>query len=108
MEELVYRADRSPAQRFQIKPGYAIRAFLDEYLVIPVGAPGADDSKMAVLSPVAEFIWSLLTEPHTVEELLDAVTSEFEVDSSVAELDIIDFLRELEKHHFLLLEDEIT
>ena len=39
-------------------------------------------------------------------EILDAVTSEFEVDSDVAESDIIEFLQELEKHQFLLLEDE--
>lgn len=106
MEELVERADRSPGRRFRIKSGYAIRAFLDEYLIIPVDDPGANDSKMAVLSPVAEFIWSLLEVPRTVGEILDAVTSEFEVDSDVAESDIIEFLQELEKHHFLLLEDE--
>ncbi len=79
---------------------------MDEYLVIPVGAPGADDSKMAVLSPVAEFIWSLLEEPRTFGELLGSVTDEFEVDAEVAGSDIVDFLRELENHHFLLMEGE--
>ena len=79
---------------------------MDEYLVIPVGAPGADDSKMAVLSPVAEFIWSLLEEPRTFGELLGSVTDEFEVDAEVAGPDIVEFLRELENHHFLLMEGE--
>ena len=87
---------------YQLKPGYAIRAFMDEYLVIPVGSPGSDDSKMAVLSPVAEFIWSLLEEPHTLGELIKAVTNDFEVSDDVAEPDIREFLRELETNGFLL------
>jgi hypothetical protein len=86
---------------YQLKSGYAVRAFMDEYLVIPVGAPGADDSKMAVLSPVAEFIWTLLEEPRTSAELLLAVTEEFDVDASTAEADIREFLQELESHGFL-------
>lgn len=96
----------SPDIQYQLKPGYAVRAFMDEYLVIPVGAPGADDSKMAVLSPVAEFIWSLLEVPRSFGEILSAVTDEFEVTAEVAEPDIRDFLRELEEHHFLLMEGE--
>ena len=91
---------------YQLKPGYAVRAFMDEYLVIPVGSPGADDSKMAVLSPVAEFIWSLLEVPRSFGEILSAVTDEFEVTAEVAEPDIRDFLRELEEHHFLTMEGE--
>ena len=95
-----------PAFRYHLKPGYAVRAFMDEYLVIPVGAPGADDSKMAVLSPVAEFIWSLLQEPRSFAEILTAVTDEFEVTAEVAEPDIREFLHELETNHFLLMEGE--
>lgn len=93
--------DASPA-RYILKPGYAVRAFMDEFLVIPVGAPGADDAKMAVLSPVGEFIWSLLDEPHTFEEILYAVTEEFDVPTEVADPDIRAFLEELDHHHFLV------
>ena len=93
-------------KQYRRRSGYVIRAFMDEYLMIPVDAPGADDSKMAVLSPVAEFIWTLLGEPRTFGEILAAVTDEFEVTAEVAEPDIRDFLRELEEHHFLLKEDE--
>lgn len=93
-------------KRYRRKPGYAVRAFMDEYLMIPVGAPGDEDAKMAVLSPVAEFIWSQLEEPRSFEELLEAVTEEFEVTAEVAEPDVRDFLRELEIHHFLNMEGE--
>ena len=92
---------------YQLKPGYAVRAFMDEYLVIPVGAPGADDSKMAVLSPVAEFIWSLLEKSQTFGALLGAVTDEFEVTADVAEPDIRDFLQELKDHNYLMEEKQL-
>lgn len=96
----------SRSVRYRIRPGYAIRGFMDEYLVVPIGSPGADDSRMAVLSPVAEFIWGQLQEPRLVSELLQAVTEEFDVGAEEADNDIMDFLRELRQHHFLLMEDE--
>ena len=106
MEHRVIEHFQNPAHQYHLRPGYTVRAFMDEYLVIPTGAPGADDSKMAVLNPVAEFIWSLLEKPHTFGEILTAVTDEFEVTADVAEEDILSFLRELEDHHFLQTEDE--
>ena len=92
---------------YRRKTGYVVRAFLDEYLMIPVDAPGADDAKMAVLSPVAEFIWSLLQEPRSFEELLEGLTAEFDVAEDVAAADIEEFLKELDSHGFLLKEDGI-
>ena len=86
---------------YRRKTGYVVRAFMDEYLMIPVGAPGADDAKMAVLSPVAEFIWTLLEEPRTFGELLAAVTEEFDVTAEVAAPDIQDFLDQLHTHQLL-------
>lgn len=94
------------AARYSIRPGYAVRNFMDEYLVIPVGAPGAEDARMAVLSPVAGFIWQQLQEPRRMDEILQAVTTEFEVDADEAGRDIPEFLSELSKHHFLCVEGE--
>lgn len=111
VDQLLYENPRGPEddravsgngeRQYRLKPGYAVRAFMDEYLVIPVGSPGADDAKMAVLSPVAEFIWSLLEEPRTFGELLKAVTDDFEVSAEIAEPDIREFLQELEANGFL-------
>lgn len=101
MEHQTENPSRESDKLYQLKPGYTVRAFMDEYLVIPIGAPGAEDSKMAVLSPVAEFIWTLLEQPRTFEELLLAVTDEFDVETAVAQTDIRDFLQELESYGFL-------
>lgn len=91
--------------RYRIKPGYTVRAFMDEYLVIPVSNPGSEEAKMAVLSPVGEFVWRFLQEPHTFEELLRGLTDEFEVAEAEAAADIVEFLNELDSYGFLLKED---
>ncbi len=110
MEHNELPAPEAPCARFGpedpthygLRPGYALRAFMGEYLVIPVSPGVGTDSKMAVLSPVAEFIWSkLAASPCTVAELARAVTDEFEVTDEVAVPDICEFLTELEHHHFL-------
>ena len=106
MESCVDTILQDPGRRVRIKPGYAVRAFVDEYLVIPVESPGAEDSKMAVLSPVAEFIWRLLEVPRAFDEILGAVVDEFDVTADIAKSDVIDYLYELERYRFLLMEDE--
>lgn len=93
--------------RYRIKSGYTIRAFLDEYLVIPISNPGGEASKMAVLSPVGEFIWTSLQEPHSFDELLEGTTAEFDVAEDVAAADIQEFLKELDAHGFLLKEESV-
>ncbi len=88
-------------KQYRRKAGYVVRAFMDEYLMIPVDAPGADDAKLAVLSPVAVFIWAFLEEPRTFGELLEAVTEEFDVTAEVAAPDIQEFLDRLHTHQLL-------
>ena len=43
--------------RYQIKPGYCIRDIAGESLVIPVGGAAMADRKMAIINPVAKFLW---------------------------------------------------
>ena len=93
--------DLTGTHRFRLKPGYAVRAFMDEFLVIPVANPEQGDAKMAVLNPVGEFIWTRLRFFCTFEELVTAVTEEFEVSAEVASEDIREFLNELHTYRFL-------
>lgn len=108
MEQVETGAAQSPETTYQRKGGYVVRAFMDEFLMIPVAAPDADHSKMAVLSPVAEFIWTLIETPHTFGEILTAVTEEFDVDVETAVEDTQAFLQELQAYHLLENQTEET
>jgi hypothetical protein len=47
------------------------------------------------LDPVGARIWSLLGEPRTVEELREAITSEYDVDPVRCEGDLVNLLEKL-------------
>jgi hypothetical protein len=92
--------------KFRIRPGYILRPFLDECLVIPVGAPQGTERKISILNPVGEFVWQQLAgEGKTFSELLEAVLGEFEIDLETASRDITDFLDELKENQYLEMEE---
>jgi hypothetical protein len=57
---------------------------------------------MGILSPVGQFLWTLLEEGKTFEQLLDAVLGEFEVDAQTAARDIGEFLEQLDHNQYLV------
>lgn len=54
-----------------------------------------DDVFYRLSDPVSVFVWDLLSEPRTLEELIEAVTAGFEVDAGAAREDLTRFLDEL-------------
>lgn len=86
---------------YRIKEGYTLRNFFDEYLVIPVGMSEDIETKVGILNSVGEIIWKTLQKDSTFQDLLTAVTSEFEVTENVASKDIEEFLDQLDKYNFL-------
>jgi hypothetical protein len=47
------------------------------------------------LPEVGAFVWQLLSEPRTLDELRDAVVAEFEVAPEVCETDVVHLLEDL-------------
>ena len=89
------------AHKYQIKKGYTLRGFLEEYLVIPIGLSEDIDTKVGILNSTGEVIWKTLQEEVTFKELLTAVVDEFEVTEKEASEDIREFLEQLKKYNFL-------
>jgi hypothetical protein len=57
---------------------------------------GLADGVYYGLDPVGATVWALLErEPHTVAQLRDAVTGEFEVDAPTAEADLIELMGDM-------------
>lgn len=54
-------------------------------------------SKYFSLNPTASFIWKELAEPKSIDGLVDAMTSAFDVDKDVCRSDIVDVLNHFEK-----------
>lgn len=86
---------------YQVKEGYVLRSFADEFLVIPVSLEGEPETKLAILSPVGGCLWSQLQRKCTLNDLVLAVTDEFDVTAEEARPDIEEFLKKLQEQGFL-------
>lgn len=71
------------------------RTIAGETMLIPVSSHLADLQQIFTLDAVSALIWSLLDGEHGLQDLIKAVTHEFEVDEAVATADAKRFLDEL-------------
>ncbi len=68
----------------------------NELVLVPLQGSVADLNTMFTLNEVGSFIWEKLDENESVESMVDAVVSEFEIDRETATEDVTSFLVELE------------
>ena len=80
-----------------IKKELIKREIAGDTILVPVGSAVYDSNGLFVLNELASFIWDLLPEAESEEDILNAVLSEYEVEKEVAEKDIAEFLSKLQK-----------
>lgn len=86
--------------KYRIKPGFIMREIAGESFAVPVDAENGS-SNIVILNPVSKLLWENLQEERTIDELVAAVRSQFEIDPETAKNDIVDFIEELENNGFL-------
>lgn len=72
-----------------------------EAFLVPLGKSVFDSNGLFALSEVAGFIWDLLPEAESEEEILTRILEEYEVDESVAKKDLEAFLEKLRNMEIL-------
>ncbi|MGN0545860.1 MAG: PqqD family protein [Acutalibacteraceae bacterium] len=87
--------------KYRIKPGFIMREIAGESFAVPVDAENGS-SNIVILNPVSKLLWENLQEERTIDELVKAVRSQFEIDPETAKNDIVDFIEELEINGFLV------
>lgn len=93
--------------QYRTKPGFALREVCGEWLTIPVALAPEEASRMAVLNEEGKFLWEKLQEFVTVDDLVTAMTEEYDVSPGQAREDILDFLRVMDQHALLLIKSEV-
>lgn len=63
----------------KIKSGFVIREIAGQYMAVPVGERVNDLHGMIALNETGAFIWKLLENEKTEEDLARALTEEYEV-----------------------------
>ena len=87
----------------KIKSGFVIREIAGQYMAVPVGERVNDLHGMIALNETGAFIWKLLEDEKTEEDLARALTEEYEVSYEKA-LEAVREFRELLSSDSLLLD----
>jgi hypothetical protein len=83
------------------KSGFALRKVGEVNIVVPLGQKVLDLNGVITLNETGAFIWELLGEERSLDELVEAVSQEFDVEPDQARKDIEDFLEDLRKFDML-------
>lgn len=85
----------------KIKSGFVIREIAGQYMAVPVGERVNDLHGMIALNETGAFIWKLLEDEKTEEELARALTEEYEVSYEEALEAVKEFRELMEKEKVL-------
>ena len=80
-----------------IKKELIKREIAGDTILVPVGSGVYDSNGLFALNELASFIWDLLPEADTEEDILKAILEEYEVSREEAQKDLREFLDKLKQ-----------
>lgn len=83
-------------------PSIVTRKTGNEYVLVPVANNIADMNSVYTLNETGAFIWEHINGQRTVEELINAVTEEYEIDKDNATSDVFLFIDNMSKYLIVL------
>ena len=84
-----------------IKKELIKREIDEDTILVPVGKAVYDTNGLFMLNELGAFIWDLLPNVDTEEEICQAVLAEYDVTAETAQKDITEFLEQLRKMDIL-------
>lgn len=79
----------------KLKPDFVLRQIAENWVVIPVGEQMLNKPGILTTNQSGAFLWKLLEQDVTPEQLLKAMLSEYDVSPEIARQDINEFLEKL-------------
>lgn len=79
----------------KIKNSFLLRKVADSYVVVPFGDENVEFNGMVTLNESGKFIWDLLEQEITKEELLAKFIEEYQIPEADAKEDIRQFIQTL-------------
>ena len=80
----------------KLKQGFVLKQINKKYYAVPVGPLAARHKILVSMNGVCLFVWEQLQQEHTRDTLLDAITTEYDVDRETAAADLDRFLAALD------------
>lgn len=86
----------------RIKDGFMLREIAGTWVVVPLGARVVEFNGLISLTETSAFIWKLLEEGISKEEILTRILAEYDIDEATANNDLNEFINSgLEKGLFI-------
>lgn len=85
----------------KIKKDFLKREIAGESFLIPLGKTVYDANGMFVLTELGAFIWDLLPQAESEEDILREILAEYEVDEETARTDLVKYLEKLRSMEIL-------
>jgi hypothetical protein len=84
-------------------PSIVTRKTGNEYVLVPITNNIADMNSVYTLNETGAFIWEHINGKINVEEIILAVTGEYDVDNEIATKDVYIFIEDMKK--YLIISD---
>ena len=75
-----------------------LREIVGENVLVPTGSTMLKYNGLFMLTPTAAFIWAILPEADSEEEIVDRIVKEYDVEREKAQKDVSEFLTNLREH----------
>ena len=85
----------------RIKDNYVLREVANQNIVVPTGKETLKFNGMINLNNSGKYLWNLLKEEKTIDQLVNALMDKYEVTKENAIKDVNEFISVLKKHNFL-------
>lgn len=85
----------------KISEEYVIREVAGEYIIVPTGKAALNFNGLITVNDTGAFLWKQLQKGASKEDLIHAVTDEFETDEESAAADIEVFLEKIREEGIL-------
>jgi len=82
--------------RIKRSDNFIFRKIVNEMVLVPIKQNVAELEHIFTLNEVGAFVWDVLSEPSTIEELQQAVLEEFVAEPDIAKQDLHEFLAALD------------
>ncbi len=81
----------------KVKDSFVLRKIAGSNVVVPIGSETADFNGMMTLNETGAMLFGMLSKDRSLEDLTNAMLSEYDVSAADAEADVKAFVETLEK-----------
>lgn len=85
----------------KLKDGFILKNVAGNYIIVPVSGELVDLNAMITITQTGAFLWNILEKGATKDELIEAMTKEYDIDRETASSDIDTFINQLKSNKML-------